>query len=184
MLKTSMETLQITTAPDPIFRKTAEAVAEVNDEVRALVDGMFATMQFEQAVGLGANMVGSLKRVAVVDLHENGVSKPYCFINPEITWAADEMQSFEEASISFPGISAEISRPARIKLSYLDYDGASQELEADGFFAAVIQHEMDYLNGKTFLDHLSKMKRDMLMKKMLKHVKAHPPHVHGAHCNH
>jgi peptide deformylase len=179
-----MKALQIIYAPDPIFRKIATPVAQVNDEVRALVDAMFATMQVEQAVGLGANMVGVLQRIAVVDLAENGVSKPYCFINPKITWRSDEEQSFEEASLSFVGISAEISRAKAIKVKYLDYDGKEQELEADGFFASVIQHEMDYLDGKTFLDYLSKMKRDMLVKKMLKIKMLYPPHVHGAHCNH
>ena len=179
-----MKTLQIIHAPNPIFRQKAAPVAAVTDETRALVDAMFATMQLEQAVGLGANMVGILQRIAVVDLHENGISKPYCFINPEIFWRSEETQTFEEASLSFAGISAEITRPKVIKLRYLDRDGAAQELAAEGFFACVIQHEVDYLDGITFLDHLSKMKRDMLTKKMLKHIKMYPPHVHGAHCNH
>lgn len=179
-----MKILDIVNAPDPIFRNKAKPVAKVTDETRELVDAMFATMEYERAVGLGANMVGILQRIAVVDLHEGGHSKPYCFINPEITWKSEETQTFEEASISFAGISAEITRPKAIKVSYLDRDGNKQELEADGFLACVIQHEIDYLDGKTFLDHLSKMKRDMLVKKMLKHIKMHPPHVHGEHCNH
>jgi len=179
-----MKTLDIISAPNPIFRTKAEPVAEVNDEIREIVDQMFATMEFERAVGLGANMVGILKRIAVVDLHEGGVSKPYCFINPEITWSSEETNTQEEASLSFAGISAEITRPKAIKVKYLDRDGKQQELEADGFLACVIQHEIDYLDGKTFLDHLSKMKRDMLVKKMLKHIKMYPPHVHGDHCNH
>jgi peptide deformylase len=179
-----MTILSIVHAPNSIFRKKAESVAAVTDATRELVDAMFATMEYEQAVGLGANMVGELQRIAVVDLHENGVSKPYCFINPEIFWRSEETQVFEEASLSFVGISAEIARPKAIKLRYLDRDGKAQELEADGFLASVIQHEVDYLDGITFLDHLSKMKREMLTKKMLKHIKLHPPHVHGEHCNH
>ena len=182
--KARMKTLKIIAAPNQIFRTKAEPVAEVNDEILELVDAMFATMEFERAVGLGANMVGVLKRIAVVDLHDGGISKPYCFINPEIIWRSEETQVFEEASLSFAGISAEITRPKAIKLNYLDRDGIQQELEAEGFLACVIQHELDYLDGITFLDHLSKMKRDMLVKKMLKHIKMYPPHVHGEHCKH
>ncbi len=105
-------------------------------------------------------------------------------INPEIVEFSEDFSEHEEASISFPGISAVIKRPAKIKVKYLDLDSKSQLLEADGFLACVIQHEIDYLNGIVFLDHLSKLKRDMLMKKMIKFIKNHPPHVHGAHCNH
>lgn len=179
-----MALLSLTYAPNPIFKQKAAPVEVVDDEMRTLIDDMFETMEFEHAVGMGANMVGILNRIVTIDLHENGESKPYSFINPEIIWKSDETQTFEEASICFRGISAEITRPRAIKVSYLDYDGNSQELEAEGFFASVIQHEVDYLNGITYLDHLSKMKRDMLTKKMLKHIKLHPPHVHGAGCNH
>src|SRR5690606_26859668 len=116
------------------------------DAVRRLVDDMFETLAFEKAVGMGATMVGVLQRVAVVDLHEDGVSRPWAFINPEIVWRSDAMQEHEEASLCFPGISAKITRPRAIKMHYLDYDGARQELEAEGFFATVIQHEVDYLD--------------------------------------
>lgn len=179
-----MAILSLIHAPDPIFKRIAEPVKTVDDEIRTLVDDMFETMEHETAVGMGGNMVGILKRVAVVNLHEGGVSKPYCFINPEITWHSEETQEHEEASLCFAGIAAKIKRPNEIKLRYLDYDGHEQELEASGFFASVIQHEVDYLNGITFLDHLSKMKRDMLLKKMSNYRKQHPPHVHGAGCNH
>lgn len=179
-----MTILSLVYAPDPIFRKKASPVEKVDDAVRSIIDDMFETLEFEKAVGMGANMVGILKRIAIADLHENGVSKPYTFINPEIFWYSDELQEFEEASICFLGISAAVKRPRAIKLRYLDYNGNKQELEAEGFFASVIQHEIDYLNGKIFLDYVSKMKRDMLIKKMQKYVKDHPPHVHGAGCKH
>ena len=179
-----MALLSLIYAPDPIFKQKAERVEAVTDEVRTIIDDMFETMDHEKAVGIGANMVGLLKSIAVVDLHEGGISKPYAFINPEIFWSSDEMQEHEEASICFLGISAKVKRPKAIKLRYLDYEGKAQELEATGFFASVIQHEVDYLNGIVFLDHLSKLKRDRLMKKMNKQRKLHPPHVHGAHCNH
>lgn len=175
--------LHLVYAPDPIFREKAEAVSEVNAEIRDLVEAMQNTMKIEHAIGLGANMVGVLKRIAVVDLNEPD-QPSYVFINPEITWRSDEMQEFVEASVCFPGIDAKIKRSKVIKLSYLDIDGKQQELEAEGFLATVIQHEVDYLDGKIFLDYLSKMKRDMLLKKMEKLMKQHPPHVHGPGCSH
>lgn len=179
-----MAVLQLIYAPNPIFKQVAEPVEQVNDEIRGMVNDMFDTLEFEQAVGMGANMVGILKRIAIVDLNEGGVSKRQTFINPEITWRSDEMQTQEEASICFPFISANIERPKAIKVSYLDETGAAQELEAEGFLASVIQHEIDYLDGKTYLDYLSKLKRDSLLKKMQKQLKANPPHVHGPGCSH
>ena len=163
-----MAILPLTYAPNDIFQKIAAPIAIVDDSVRALVDGMLETMYHEKAIGMGANMVGILQRIVVIDLQENDIRKPYVFINPEIVWHSGETQIFEEASICFLGISAKIERPKAIKVEYLDYDGKPQILEAEGWFATVIQHEVDYLNGKVFLDYLSKIKRDMLMKKMMK----------------
>jgi peptide deformylase len=179
-----MSILPIVYAPNDIFNKKAEMVKAVDDAIRLLVDRMLKTMYVEKAVGLGANMVGVLKRIAVVDLQDDGKRVPYIFINPEITWHSEDKQIFKESSLSFPGIEAEIARPKAIKINYLDYQGNKQELEAEGFLATVIQHEVDYLDGKTFLDYISKLKRDMLLKKMIKHIKFYPPHVHGVHCNH
>jgi peptide deformylase len=179
-----MAVVSIIYAPNPIFKKVCEPVAAVNDEVKQMAQDMLDTLQFEQAVGLGANMLGFTKRIAVVDLNENNISKPYVFINPEIIYQSDETQTFEEASLSYPGISAQITRPKAITVRYLDMEGTERELEAEGFFATVIQHEVDYLNGKVFLDHLSKLKSDMLLKKMQKFMKMNPPHIHTEHCNH
>jgi peptide deformylase len=169
-----MIALPIVYGPHPVFKKIAEPVESVNDEIRNLAEQMLATMYREGAIGLGANMVGILKRIIVVDLQEDGVYKPYIFINPEITYYSEELQTFTERSLSFPGIKAEITRPKSIKLKYLDKSGENQELEASGFFATVIQHELDYLNGKVFLDYLSKFKRDTLLKKMEKYINRHP----------
>ncbi|MGV2433408.1 MAG UNVERIFIED_CONTAM: peptide deformylase [Rickettsiaceae bacterium] len=169
---------------DPIFKQHAQRIEKVDAEIQNIADRMLKTMYFEGAVGLGANMVGVLKSIAVVDLRENGEKKPYVFINPRITHHSKDTQKILEASLSFPGIDAEIERPKSIKVEYLDYDGKEQSLDAEGFFATVIQHEVDYLNGKTFLDYLSKLKRDTLIKKMEKHMKLNPPHIHGAHCHH
>ena len=179
-----MPVLALTYAPHPIFKSTAHPVTEVTEEVRALADSMLETLYFERAVGIGANMVGVLQRIAVVDLQIEGVRSPLVLINPVITWYSEEVQTFKEASLCFRGIDADITRPKAIKVSYLDYQGTEQTLAAEGFLASVIQHEIDYLDGTVFLDHLPRLKRDMLLKKMLKHIKMHPPHVHGAHCHH
>lgn len=176
--------LPLVYAPNEIFKKKAEIIETVDDEIRLIVDRMIKTLDLERAVGLGANMVGILKRIVVVDLQENGISNPMVFINPEIIYRSDESQVFDEASVCFPGVSASISRPKEIKVKYLDYNGESAELDASGFFSSVLQHEIDYLDGKVFLDHLSKLKSEMLLKKMQKYIKIHPPHVHGPSCKH
>ncbi len=179
-----MSALQLVYGLQPIFKTKCTPVASVDDELRDLALDMLEALKVEHAVGLGANMFGIAKPVAVVDIMENGTSNPYVFINPEIIWASEEIQTFEEASLSFPGISIDITRPRAIKLKYLDIDGKLQELEANDFFAQVIQHEVDYLNGKTIFDHLSKMKRDILIKKMQKFMKNYTPHVHDENCGH
>ncbi len=128
-------------------------------------------------------MVGIDQQIIVLDLRVDGKENPYIMINPEIIEASSDKNEHEEASLSFPGISAKIMRPNKIKVKYLDMEDSEQILEADGFLARVIMHEADYLQGVVFLDHLSKLKRDMLVTKMLKYIKNHPPHIHGAHCN-
>ena len=176
--------LQIIYAPHPIFSQVAEKVENINQDIRDIIDQMLETLRVEKAVGLAGNMVGILKRIVVIDLHENDVSNPIIMINPEIIYKSEEMQEFEEASLSFPGISADISRPSKIKVKFLDYDAKPQELEAEDFLATVILHEVDYLDGKTYLHYLSKIKRDMLIKKMKKFILNHPPHIHGEGCRH
>lgn len=176
--------LPLVYAPHEIFKKKAEPVEMVDDGVRLLVDRMLKTLEVERAVGLGANMVGILKRIAVAHLVNDEKTAPYVFINPRILWRSEELQTFEEASICFPGVSAEITRPHAIKIEYLDYNGKDQELEAEGFLATVIQHEVDYLEGIVYLDYLSKLKRETLLKKMQKYQKYHVPHVHTEDCAH
>ncbi len=171
-------------APNPIFKQKAAPVSKVDNATRALIDSMFETIYLAHGLGLGGNMVGILQRIAIVDVQENDVRTPLTFINPEITWRSDKMQSFEEASLSYPGISAMITRPDAIKLKYLDYNGDAQEKEFEGFIATVIQHEIDYLDGIVFLDYLSKLKRDTLLRKMQKHMKMYPPHIHTSSCAH
>lgn len=178
-----MAPLPLVMAPDPIFRQKAAPVEDIDEELRTLCDAMLETLYKERGIGIGANMVGVLKRIIVVDLQEDGVRKPLICINPEIVSSSDETATNEEASLCFPGIRAEITRPSAVTIRYQDRDGASRELSADGWLATVIQHEMEYLDGRTFLDNLSKMKRDRLMKKMQKQLK----HIHDCgdpHCGH
>lgn len=171
-------------APNEIFKKKALAVTLINDEIRFLIDRMVKTMYLEKAIGLAANMVGILKRIIIVDLQESSSSKPYIFINPEIIYFSSDIQTNVEASVCFPGISAEIARSRAIKVNYKNYEGKDEELEAEGWLAAVIQHETDYLNGKIFLDYLSKLKSELLMKKVIKYLKLNPPHFHTSECRH
>jgi peptide deformylase len=179
-----MSVLPIVIAPNPIFKTKAQAVAQVDDEVRKDLDNMLETMYHEHAVGLGANMVGLLKRLVTVDLVVGGNKNPIIMANPEITFYSNDAQEVEEASLSFPGISALITRPKAVKVSYLSYEGEQKEMEAEGFLATVLQHEIDYLNGKVFLDYLSPLKKSMLLKKMDKYKKTYKPHVHTAACRH
>ena len=168
-----MAVLQLVLGPDPLLKQKATPVDEITDEIRTLVTDMFDTLYERKGLGIGANMVGELKRIAVVDLQEGGEKKPIVCINPEITWYSDTVISREEASLCFPGISATVSRPDAIKVRCQDLDGKTKEIEADGWFATVLQHEIDYLDGKIYLDYLSKMKRDRLIKKMQKQIKSH-----------
>lgn len=176
--------LSLIYAPSEIFKQKAEIVNVIDDEIRQLIKGMLKIMYTEKAVGVGANMVGVLKRVAVVDLQDGGIRSPYIFINPEITKYSEETQTFKESSICFPGIDADITRSKEINIKYLDEKGNQKELNAQGFLATVIQHEVDYLDGKIFLSYLSKLKRDTLLKKMQKYIKMNPPHIHSENCRH
>lgn len=179
-----MAILKLVYAPNEIFRKKAEIITEITEEIKLLAHDMLHTMYVERAIGIGANMVGVLKQIAVVDLQENGIRKPLIMINPKIISVSSQTQIFQESSICFPYISAEITRPSEIEVEFKDIEGTQHNNKYEGFLATVIQHEIDYLNGVTFLDHLSKLKKDMLLKKMQKMVKQNPPHVHGEHCHH
>ena len=182
--ETIMAVLQIIYGYKPIFKTKASLVGHIDEEIKSIVSDMLDTMYHERAAGLGANMVGILKRIAVIDLAENGQKNPICLINPEIVWKSEEMQSIEESSLSFPGVITGIKRPKSIKVKYLDFSGKEQEISAAGFLSSVIQHEMDYLDGRTIFDHASPLKKKMMIKKMEKTLKLNPPHVHSHHCSH
>ena len=159
----------ILTAPDPRLKVVSEPVAKVDGEIRTLIDDMIATMYDADGIGLAAIQVGVPKRVLVMDIDQkDGKKNPKAYINPKILWASEEMATFEEGCLSVPEIWDEVERPAKIRAEYLDRDGKRHEIEAEGLFATCLQHEMDHLEGILFVDHLSKLKRSMAMKKLQK----------------
>ena len=159
----------ILTAPDPRLQAVSTDVEAVTDEIRTLVDDMAESMYAADGIGLAAIQVGVAKRVLVIDLDQkDGKKNPVAYINPRITWASDETAVFEEGCLSAPEIWDDVERPARIKAEYLDIDGKKQVLEADGMLATCLQHEMDHLNGVLFIDHLSRLKKSMAVRKLTK----------------
>jgi peptide deformylase len=159
----------ILTAPDPRLQAISTDVEKVDAEIRKLVEDMAESMYAADGIGLAAVQIGVPKRVIVIDLDQKeGKKNPRAFINPKITWASEEMAVFEEGCLSVPEIWDDVERPARIKAEYLDLDGKKVELEADGMLATCLQHEMDHLNGVLFIDHLSRLKRSMVIKKLTK----------------
>jgi peptide deformylase len=159
----------ILTAPDPRLKAVSEPVAKVDAEIRALIDDMIETMYGADGIGLAAVQIGVPKRVLVMDIDQkDGKRNPIAYVNPKILWASEEMAVFEEGCLSVPEIWDEVERPAKIKAEYLDRDGKRHEIEAEGLLAVCLQHEMDHLEGVIFLDHLSKLKRNMALKKLQK----------------
>jgi len=160
--------------PDPLLRQISSPVEEVTDEIRTLIDDMFETMYAAPGIGLAAIQVGVPKRVLVIDLQEpeeeggEPVRHPLVFINPEIVQESDTLQVYNEGCLSVPEMYAEVERPDRIRARWLDRDGKAHEEELDGLLAICLQHEMDHLEGILFIDHLSRLKRDMILKKLAK----------------
>ena len=175
-----MAILPIIETPDPLLRQISEPVDAVTDEVRALVNDMFETMYAAPGIGLAAIQVGVPKRVLVIDLQEpeeedgEPVRRPMVFINPEILEKSSTVQPYTEGCLSVPDQFAEVERPDRIRARWLDADGNSHEEELDGLLAVCLQHEMDHLEGILFIDYLSRLKRDMIIKKLLKARKEQP----------
>ena len=168
-----MAQLPILVAPDPRLKAISKPVAEVDAPVRKLMDDMLETMYVAPGVGLAAPQVGVLSRVIVVDVAKDDAPKePFALANPELVWVSDEDNTYEEGCLSVPEHYADVTRPARIRVRYLDRDNKRQELEADGLLATVIQHEMDHLDGILFIDHLTSLKRNMILRKLLKARKA------------
>jgi len=164
---------EILVVPNPVLKQVSTPVAEVTDELRALMDDMLETMYAAPGIGLAAIQVGVPKRLIVMDLAREGEEKqPRYFVNPEILWASEETAPYEEGCLSVPEIYDEVERPAQVKLKYLNYQGEEIVEDAEGLFAVCIQHEMDHLDGVLFIDHLSRLKREQAIKKVKKLVKA------------
>ena len=168
-----MALLPIIETPDPRLRVISQPVERVDDDLRALMNDMLETMYDAPGIGLAAIQVGVPKRVLVIDLQREGedekpVRDPMYFVNPEIIWESDELASYSEGCLSVPEMYGDVDRPAKVRAKWLDYDGIAHQEEIDGLLATCLQHEMDHLEGVLFIDHLSKLKRDMLFKKLAK----------------
>ena len=168
----------IITLPDSRLRLVGAPVAAIDDSIRALMDDMLETMYAAPGVGLAAIQIAVQQRVIVLDVakraDEAAAPEPLCLANPEILWASEELSTQQEGCLSIPDFFEDVERPARVRARYLDRDGRAQEIEADGILATCLQHEIDHLNGVLFIDHISRLKRDLLMRKFRKNAK------HGA----
>ena len=175
-----MAVLPIIEAPDPLLREVSSPLDSVTDETRALVADMFETMYAAPGIGLAAIQVGVPKRLLVIDLQEpeeeggEPVRRPMVFINPEIIEHSETVQPYTEGCLSVPEQFAEVERPDRIRARWLDEKGERHEEVLDGLLAICLQHEMDHLEGILFIDHLSRLKREMILKKLLKARKDQP----------
>ena len=163
---------KILTEPDPFLRKKSLPVKQVDDEIRSLMDDMLETMYAAPGIGLAAVQIGVPKRVIVIDLSKDNKKKePMYFVNPEIITKSNDDASYEEGCLSVPNQFAEISRPDKCTVKFLDYRGEEKILKAEGLLATCIQHEMDHLEGVLFIDYLSKLKKSMIIKKLSKQKK-------------
>jgi peptide deformylase len=158
--------------PDKRLRTVSKPVEAITPEIRTLVEDMFETMYDAPGIGLAAIQIAVPLRVITMDVSKKeDVQEPRAFINPEIVWRSDEPSVYEEGCLSIPDIHEDVERPARVRLKYLDLDGKPQEIEAEGLFATCIQHEVDHLNGVLFIDYISKLKRDYIVRKFTKAAK-------------
>jgi len=158
--------------PDKRLRQVSRPVEKIDAALRKLIDEMFAAMYDAPGIGLAAIQLGEARRVVTMDLaKKEEAPAPQVFINPEITWTSEEKKTYEEGCLSIPEYYEEVERPAEVKVRYLDRDGKPQEVHADGILATCLQHEIDHLNGVLFIDHISKLKRDRVVKKFTKAAK-------------
>ena len=165
-----MALLPIIIAPDPRLNVKCERVDQVTDNLRRLMDDMMETMYDAPGIGLAAPQVGVTKRIIVVDISKGEHDKaPYKMINPQITWHSNQLVDFEEGCLSLPEQYAQVQRPGEIHLSYIDSNGVAQKLETSGILATCIQHEIDHLDGKLFVDHISKLRKNLILRKLKKY---------------
>jgi peptide deformylase len=162
--------------PDPVLRLVSTPVERVDAPLLKLADDMLETMYDAPGIGLAAIQVAEPLRMLVIDLaKEDEPAAPQVFINPELLETSDDRSVYEEGCLSIPDYYAEVERPAKVRVRYLGRDGKQQEIEAEGLLATCLQHEIDHLNGVLFIDHMSKLKRDMVVKKFKKLAKERPP---------
>ncbi len=171
-----MAVLPIITAPDPRLKLQAKAVDKVDAQVRRLMDDMLETMYVAPGIGLAAPQVGVAKRIIVIDVADKGeLPRPYRMANPEIVWKSDETATYEEGCLSVPEYYADVERAAKVRVRYLDEQNEIRELEAEGLLAVCIQHEIDHLAGTLFVDHISALKRGIILRKLGKAKKNAEP---------
>ena len=166
-----MSLLPIITAPDQRLQSSALPVTSVDVEIRRLMDDMLETMYGAPGIGLAAPQVGISKRVLVIDVNMNENGKPgdpLLVANPTLSWISENKKTTEEGCLSLPGQYAEVERPAQIRVKFIDQHNRDQEFEVDGLVAACLQHEMDHLDGRLFIDHLSRLKKNMILRKLAK----------------
>jgi peptide deformylase len=167
-----MAVREILVLPDKRLRQVSEPVKKIDAGIRKLVSDMFETMYDAPGIGLAAIQIGTAKRVVTMDLaKKEEPRKPQVFINPELIWSSAETATYEEGCLSIPEIYSDVERPAQVKVKYLDMQGDLHEVEANGLLATCLQHEIDHLNGILFIDYLSKLKRDRIVRKFAKAAK-------------
>ena len=163
---------EILILPDKRLRLVSKPVAKIDSVTRKLIEDMFETMYDAPGIGLAAIQVGEPKRIVTLDLaKKDDPQNPQVFINPELVWQSKEIRTHEEGCLSIPEYYEEVERPAEVKVRYLDLDGKAREIEANGLLATCLQHEIDHLNGVLFIDYISKLKRDRVIKKFTKAAK-------------
>lgn len=167
-----MALLPILIAPHPLLKQVAKPVAAVDSRVARLMDDMLETMYDANGIGLAAPQVGVLERVIVLDVHgKDEPENPIRMANPEVVWASPELEACEEGCLSIPDQYSDVVRPRAVRVRYLDRDNQPREMDAEGLLAVCIQHEMDHLDGVLFVDHLSSLKRSMILRKVQKQQK-------------
>lgn len=170
-----MAKLDIITLPDRALRMKSEPVERVDDELRKFMDSMLETMYAAPGIGLAAIQVNVPRRIVTIDVakreDDSQPADPIFLVNPEILWVSDDIAVAEEGCLSIPEYYAEVERPAEIRVGYIDREGKPREIEAEGILAVCLQHEIDHLDGKLFIDHLSKLKRDMVIRKFTKQAR-------------
>jgi peptide deformylase len=164
-----MALLPVLIAPDPRLKLKAKPVAQVDAKIRRLMDDMLETMYVAPGIGLAAPQVGEALRIIVADVaREEEEKQPLCMANPEILWRSEELATYNEGCLSLPEHYADVTRPASIRVRYIDHENEIRELTAEGLLATVIQHEMDHLQGVLFVDHISPLKRNIILRKLAK----------------